>query len=135
MSIETIETDIINKLKTEIPDLKVEGFPDRWNEYRMIHPKGAILVQYTGSRFVDTELGFQSVQQLRNLEFGIVLIIKGLRDRTGAYTYIDSIVSTLTGFEPTDCLKMYPVSDDFLAEENGVFYYELKFIIPIENFE
>jgi hypothetical protein len=135
MAISTIESDIIEQLKTGITDLKIEGFPDNWSDYKMIHPKGAVLVQYMGSRFESPELSFQSVQQLRNLEFGLVLIIKGLRDKTGAYAYIDTIISTLTGYKPTGCLEMYALSDDFTAEENGFYFYELRFMVPTDNYE
>jgi hypothetical protein len=135
MAIIDIENAIIGQLKSSITDLKVEGFPENWNQYRLLHPKGAVLVQYTGSNYSSPELNFAGMQQqLKTLTFGIALLVKGLRDKSGAYSYIDSIIAALAGFEPAGCLAMYPVSDNFQAEEDGIFYYELRFNVPTENY-
>ena len=112
MNINTIENDIIARLRDNISERKIEGFPDKPDEYRLIHPRGAVLVRFNGANY-NKPLETNSIQQEVNLNFSLTLIIKGLRDKNGAYTYIDSINSALTGFAPTGCLKMYPVKVDF----------------------
>lgn len=132
MAINTIETDIINKLKTVITDLQIEGFPDKPSEYRLLHPSGAILVAYNGATFAIPE-GSGFILQTVNLEFSITLMIRNLRDKNGAYSYIDSIIETLTGYSPTNCAKMYPTNVTFLDESNGIWQYGLTFTAPSEN--
>ena len=133
MAINTIKNDIITQLKSSISDLKVEEFPDKPAEYKLIHSKGAVLVHFLGTNYNEPdEQGF--IQQTANLRFGLTLMIKGLRDKNGAYAYIDSIISTLTGFTPTGCTKMYPVRVGFLTENDGVWQYTFTFVAPTENY-
>jgi hypothetical protein len=48
MLISQIEQKIIERLKEKIKDLHIEGFPDKPQQFSLIHPKGAILVHYQG---------------------------------------------------------------------------------------
>lgn len=48
MNIRDIEDKIIEKLKEEIPELLVRGFPDKPSEFLLLHPIGAILIHYQG---------------------------------------------------------------------------------------
>ena len=73
------------------------------------------------------------IQQEINMDFSLTLMVKGLRDRNGAYAYIDSIISVLTGYAPTGCRKMYPINTNFLIEDNGIWKYRLNFTVPTEN--
>jgi len=132
MSILSIENEIISKLQSNITDLKIEGFPEKPEEYQLLHPKGAILVSYTGSVFSEPD-GFIDVAQVDTMEFALLLLIRGLRDKNGAYNYIDSIKNILTGFQPTGCKKMYPTDIGFLKEENSVWYYTIGFKTSSEN--
>jgi hypothetical protein len=133
MAILTIENDIKSQLESAITDLKVDTFPEA-GEYKLLHPKGAVLVAYESSSFNPPD-SIAIIQQLVNHTFTITLIIKGLRDKNGAYSYIDLIISTLAGYEPTDCLKMYPQRTRFFGEESGIYRYDIDFIVPTENYE
>jgi len=133
MSIKTIENSIITQLQNNVSDLKIEGFPDKPADYQLLHSKGAVLVHFQGATYNEPEETVFTQQDV-TLEFGITLLIKGLRDKNGAYTYIDTIISTLTGYSPTGCNKMYPVKVDFLAEKEGIWQYTLSFSVPTENF-
>lgn len=133
MSIDIIEKEIISQLQANIVDLKIEGFPDKPADYKLLHNKGAVLVHFQGGSYSEPEQdGF--IQQAVSLEFGLTLIIKGLRDKNGAYSYINNIISALTGFSPTGCNKMYLTKVDFLAEENGLWQYAFAFTVPTHNF-
>ncbi len=133
MNINTVENDIIAQLQSNITGLKIEGFPDNPSEYKLIHPRGAALVQFKGASFSKPD-STAFIQQEVNLDFSLILMIKGLRDKNGAYTYINSIMATLTGYTPTGCGKMYPVGVYFLTEKNGIWQYTLKFTVPTENY-
>ena len=132
MALNTIINDIITQLDSAL-SLKVEGFPDNPGEYKLLHPKGAILVSFNNSSYTSPE-SFEFIQQVRTLEIGLTLIIKGLRDKNGAYIYLDLINDTLTGFKPTGCTQMYPVSDSFLTEDNGLWQYALSYRMTTENY-
>jgi len=134
MSINTIVNDVITQLETTITGLKVELFPDKLSEYRLIHSHGAVLVAYSKSSFSNPER-IEFIQQIETIEIGIELIIKGLRDKNGAYDYLDTIKTTLTGFAPTGCTKMYPTQSSFLAENSGIWQYGFVFETTKENYD
>ena len=83
MLITEIEDAIIERLKTNIPDLLVEPFPDNPSAYRLLHPKGAVLVRYRGGRYTNPEtLGV--IVQDRTIEFDLVIVTRNLRNHAGA---------------------------------------------------
>ena len=51
MSINDIENQIIERLKSKIKDVQVQGFPEKPSEFRLIHPIGALLVHYQGASY------------------------------------------------------------------------------------
>src|SRR5574344_1313256 len=53
MSIRAIEDSIIKRLKADFPDLFVDGFPEKPQEFTLIHPIGALLVHYRGGNYSD----------------------------------------------------------------------------------
>ena len=132
MAIKTIEDDIKSKLESSISDLKIDSFPDK-GDYQLMHPKGAVLVDYSGTKYAEPELT-EFIQQTVIYNFSTTLIVKGLRDKDGAYSHIDSIISALTGYKPTDCVTMYPTSVDFYGEESGIFRYDISFDVLSENY-
>lgn len=134
MAINTIETDIINTLKAAITDLQVEGYPEKPAEYSLIHPIGAILVAYDNSEFINTATNAGMIYQLENMRYSLTLMVRNLRDKNGAYAYIDTIKETLTGYAPTGCKKMYPANIAFLNERNSIWQYTMTFIVPTENY-
>jgi hypothetical protein len=148
MAINTIEQAIITTLQTAFTTvehegeddevttetLKVEGFPDKPSEYKLLHPTGAILVAYNGSDYSVPE-SLQYVEQIHNMEFGATLIVRNLRDKNGAYNHIDKIISTLTGYSPTGCWKIYPKNVRFLVENSGIWQYAITFNVTNENIE
>jgi hypothetical protein len=123
MALNTIIDDIITQLDTAL-ELKVEGFPDNPREYKLLHPKGAVLVSFNNSSYTSPE-SFEFIQQIRTLEIGLTLIIKGLRDKNGAYAYLDlintdneqEIDQVLQAFEITGAMARVPL--DVLAVLEG----------------
>jgi len=133
MAILNIENDIISQLQGSITDLRVENFPENLAEYKLLHPKGAVLVRFQGANY-DRPAEDSFVQQAGTLDFNLVLMVRGLRDKNGAYNYIDSVISALSGYNPAGCGKMYPTRVSFSGEAAGIYRYAFSFSVPTENY-
>ena len=133
MAVKIVEDEIIARISTAITDLKVEGFPENSSTYELIHSKGAVLVSYNSSSFSEPT-GFDVFQQIEDMNFDITLVVKGLRDKFGAYTYIDTLKSILSGFVPTDCSLCYIKSVSFISEEQGEWQYAISCVVTKENY-
>ena len=134
MIIGDIENEIIGKIREKIPELHVEGFPDQPSEFRLTHPKGAILVYYLGANYSQSKnLGY--IVQDKTLEFSITIITRDLRSCWGVYHYIDFIRNLLTGYKPENCSKMQPVKEHFISENTGIWQYEINFTLTTPNIE
>lgn len=124
--IQTVENAIVDRLKANISDLKIEGFPEKPSEYRLMHSKGAILVHYQGSKYSSLKSTDPVVQE-RTLTFGITVVVRRLRKQSGAYAYIEAVRQALTGYKIPGCTKMYPTSEEFISEHGGIWQYGLSF--------
>jgi len=113
--VDTIETAIIEKLKADIPDLPVSGFPDSPSGFKALpFTHGLILVAYRSSNF-STPTNRDKIIQERDLEFSITLQIRDLRSHNGAYSYLKAINTSLSGFSPMEDLRvMYQSEEVFL---------------------
>jgi hypothetical protein len=134
MNIKDVEDAIINKLKADITDLQIEGFPEDYDQYQFLHPKGAILVAYSGSDYTKSAV-LDRVSQIQTLHFDILLISRGLRTHTGAYTYLDQIRASLTGYQPTGLSKVYPTKEEFVDQETGIWRYNISVSVNGRNEE
>lgn len=134
MAIKEIETQIIERLKAKIQDLHIEGFPEKPSEFRLIHPKGAILVHYQGGNYSESK-SIDCIYQDKKLEFSITIVVRHLRKHEGAYEYLDIIRQILTGFKPENCSKMIPVKEEFIAEDNGIWQYSINFSLITPSIE
>lgn len=131
MTILDIETAIINRLKEQITDLKVEGFPDNPKKFRLNHPKGHILARYNGSKFSGSKSTDLIIQD-RDMKYEIAVTVRSLRDESGAYEYLEACRLALTGYTIERCRKMYPVSDDFKYwnPNDGIWNFAMVFNVP-----
>ena len=137
MNIQLIENSITERLKDKFPELHVQGFPDKPAEFRLLHPKGAILVHYQGGNYSESK-SLGCLYQDKKLEFSISVVMKHLRTHEGAYEYLDKVRETLTGYKPENCSKMIPIKEEFLTEDNGIWQYSINFATTtpvIENIE
>ncbi len=136
MDILSIQNSIKNKLEQSIQDLKIESFPSGFQDYlgRFTHAKGAILVHYAGSDYTEPD-NHNLIEQLRKSEFDIYIILKNLLKPDDACDYLENIRDILTGYEIEGCEKIYPVNDNFILEQNGIWIYVIRFalLIPVEE--
>jgi len=133
MEIKIVEDAIIERLKAQIADIQVEGFPENVEQYVFNHPKAAILVQYRSSDFTRSQV-LDRISQIMSLTFACILVSRGLRateTHSGAYTYLDQVREALTGFQPVPntqgISKLQPTREAFIDENNGIWVYEIVF--------
>lgn len=134
MNIRQIEDSIIEKLKKEFPEVKVEGFPDKPSEFILLHPIGALLVHYQGSNYTSSQ-SLSFITQDNKKEFSITIITRNLRSNNGAYEYLDKVKSVLTGFKIDECSQLMPTKDNFISENGGIWQYALNFTLTTQNIQ
>ncbi len=135
--IQEIENKIIEKLKEEISDVAVEGFPDVPGNYMLKHAVGAVLVRYIGAKFEKPQ-NYSRIFQEGYSQYAITIIMRNLHRKkriSGIYDKLDEVREILTGFSPDGRFKMFPVSEDFIDEENGIWQYEMIFTVYQVNGE
>lgn len=116
-----METAIVALLAAALPDLAVEPFPDRPDNYRFTHPHGAVLVGYAGSRLAGPNV-LAGTGQVRHIEFHLVIKVRSLRDHTGAYAVLDAIRTALSG-QTVLGARFYPAREQFDDVSSGVWTY------------
>ena len=80
----------------------IRGFPERPSEYQFIHPVGAILVGYGGSKFGDIEqLG--RIAQQRDLRLMLTVFGSSLNADDGTLAILDETRLAMVGFAPPSC--------------------------------
>lgn len=111
-------------LQKQLPDAEVRLFPDNPAQYRFIHPKGAVLVGYQGSRFGSIEqLG--GISQQRVMTLHLTVFGRGLHNDGAALDLLDRLRLAVAGYQPPACLPCHLMSEQFLSEDGGAWQYQL----------
>lgn len=125
------ENAIVERLKQKLPDVKVEPFPESYQEYQFLSSKSAILVHYLGAT-ADISQSSNKMNQQLTVNWGITILSRGLRLKEGvngdfgAYCLLDKVRSALVGFTINGCSKMYMISELFTDKTpSGVWGYQL----------
>lgn len=134
MDIKNLEAAIVNRLKTTLPDLLVEAYPDNPSTFKMIHPKGAVLIHYSGSKF-NSSLFEEVIIQERKLTYDLIILNRSLRSNGGIYETMDKIRESLTGYQYDPTTKFYPIDEEFILEENGLWQYAMRFETKTKHLE
>lgn len=134
MNIREIENSIIERLKTEFPEVLVQGFPDKPSEFILLHSIGALLVHYQGSNYTNSE-SLGCIVQDNKKEFSITIVTRNLRANQGAYEYLDKVKVVLTGFQIDECSKLMPTKDFFISENSGIWQYGVNFTLTTTNIQ
>lgn len=115
---------VVEHLQAAIPWVSVEAFPERPSEYQFIHPAGAILVGYGGSKFGDIEqLG--RIAQQRDVRLVLTVFGSSLNTDDGTLAILDEARLAMVGFVPPNCQPCHLISEEFLAEDTGAWQYQL----------
>jgi len=134
MTILEIESAIINRLKEKIQGLEIDSFPEKPAEFRLKHPKGALLVRYAGANYTEPFATGQVVQD-RKINFEVNIVMRHLTSHKGVYAYLDAVRIALTGFKPPNCGKAYPVKEEFITEDAGIWHYGITFSMTAKAVE
>lgn len=116
---------VVHRLRQKLPDLSVEYFPEKPDEYRLNHPRGALLVSYAGSQFsAPSDVTFSV--QARTVRFSVTVMLRQLNGRGGAIDVLDRVREALIGFTPPDCRrKCIAQTEQFLGETAGIWQYAI----------
>lgn len=134
MSIREIEDSIIQYLKNKFPDFLVQGFPEKPQEFILLHPIGAILVHYKGGNYANSN-AIEFISQDKGLNFAITVVTRNLRNNKGAYETLDKIKQVLCGYKIPGCTKLTPKKEGFISETNGIWQYEIEFTLSTPSIE
>lgn len=118
---------VVERLKGRFPDLRVELFPDNPREYRLNHPRGALLVQFTASKFGESR-ATDAIIQRREVALAVTTMIRSLNGEGGAVGMMDRVRGALLGFAPPDCSKLRMRSEQFVQEQDGLWQYVSLFV-------
>ena len=103
---------VVARLREKLPTLAVEYFPEKPAEYRLNHPKGALLVSYAGSRF-DKPNDIGAVIQPQTIQLCVTVVFRQLNGKQGAVDLLD-VVRRMT-------------REVFIGEVKGLWQYALDF--------
>jgi hypothetical protein len=121
-----IITAVGDRLSKKVPGLAVEFFPEKPAEYRLNHPRGALLVSYAGSRFGQVgDTGF--VAQQREIRITITVVMRQLNGKGGAIEAVDAVRAALFCWRAPDCQRFRLVAERFLGEAAGLWQYAVDF--------
>lgn len=134
MSIREIENLIIQYLKSKFPDFLVQGFPEKPQEFILLHPVGAILVHYRGGNYSNLN-AIRVIFQDKILNFAITVVTRNLRNNNGAYETLDKVKQVLCGYRISGCSKLTPNKEGFISETNGIWQYEIEFTLTTPSIE
>lgn len=125
MNIWPVTEALLDRLKLKFPGLQVAYFPEKPDEFRLNHPKGALLVSYGKSTFgamQDTGV----VLQPQTARFSITVVMRQLNGAEGAVAVLDLVRQALGGWRPPNCRRaIWLISDTFLGQVSGLWQYDL----------
>ncbi len=130
-SISDIEQTIRQKLQADIADMLVISYPENSIEYQLNHPVGAVLVLYGGVVFSDPFAMVRTIQEETH-RFKTALVVRSLSGPDGAYTQIQRAHAALHEYRIAGCLPMFAESIDLIGEENGVWVYNINWIVEVK---
>lgn len=131
MSIQDMIDKIVERLKQTGLPILVEAFPDDPSKFKLLHPQGAALVAYGGSRY-GAPGSLDRIVQERAVQFDITLLLRKLHGRDSAVTTLDAIRVALTGlrlsnrtdlFGQPQGARLRPANDRYIGHSGGVWRY------------
>ncbi len=133
-TVQQIETAILTKLRAAIPALSIEPYPENPAEYELLHPLGAVLVQYDGSTYGPNQTVNAAVVQRSTLRFAVVLVMRNLRDQGGCYDMLAAIRAALSGLViPGTLTALTCLSESFSTEADGVWIYAQTYEVAVRH--
>jgi hypothetical protein len=122
-----IQCEIINKLKTDITDLKIEKFNKLFEEFLSPTIKGKISVELQGIKFGDPQ-NYDKIKQGTTFTWKLLLVVRNFPEISeDTYAYIETILESLAGYKILSCDSLYCSSVELKNTKEDKYYYELIF--------
>lgn len=123
---EYLMTALVERLASSFgQELIIELFPERPAQYRLNHPRGAVLVAFGKSTFDESE-SLDSMFLARKITLRLTLVFRQLNGKDGAISYLDRIRARLAGWKPPHCdIACRPIAESFIGETQGLWQYSL----------
>ncbi|MGL9719855.1 Gp37 family protein [Symbiopectobacterium sp.] len=121
----TLLSAVVERLRLQLPGLHVDFFPERPEQFRLNHSRGAVLVSYGKSRFGQTQ-DIGGVIQPQTVRLTATVVVKQLNGKGGAVAVLDQVRQCLGGWRPPDCQRdIWLVEEVFLGQTEGLWQYAL----------
>lgn len=135
-----VKNFIREKLENMFLQLPIEDrldviIPDSIENFKLVHPVGAILISYQRSDFKEAGLNYD-VSQYRDVTLTLFVIAR--KKKLYPEQYVDLIIDELFGVEveakrADRFIKV--IKDEFVDETNGVWTYAIDILIPMDFFK
>ncbi|MFT8210564.1 MAG: Gp37 family protein [Symbiopectobacterium sp.] len=121
----TLLSAVVERLRLQLPGLHVDFFPERPEQFRLNHPRGAVLVSYGKSRFGQTQ-DIGVVIQPQTVRLTATVVVRQLNGKDGAVAVLDQVRQCLGGWRPPDCQRdIWLVEEVFWGQTEGLWQYVL----------
>lgn len=107
-----------------VPHYEVELFPDDPDNYRLNAQDGAILIQYLGSQYGQSE-STSLVQQRRNIHLALTVLSRSQHNEYGSLETLDLVRDAVMGYTPEECAPCFLIKEEWLGSDAGIWQYQL----------
>jgi hypothetical protein len=114
MFVHEIVNHVTGRLKAYITGLEIATFPDMPGDYRLRHPRGALLVHYAGS---DPDKGRRPRIAIRAVA----------RFEGDALLFLEAARLIVNGWQIPGCSRFEYAGDEFVEEKQGIWEYDIVF--------
>lgn len=117
---------IVERLKAHFDqELMIELFPENSAQYRLNHPRGAVLVAFGKSSFDDSE-STDAMFQTRKIVLRLTFVFRQLNGKDGVISYLDRARGALAGWKAPHCdVACRPLAEAFIGQTQGIWQYAL----------
>lgn len=126
MKTSDIKNAVIEKLQQDIDEVEIGTFPNDPKNYVLGHPIGAVLIAYDGTNYTEPKI----VQQLFIYSITATLLFHSNVDSDKMLEIADEVRQSITNELYPFGSRFYCVSLVPLGEEDNVWYYKMKFVLP-----
>lgn len=133
IAIQSVEKILVDVLAAAGMPYEVQPYPEKSTEFRFTHPNGVVLIRFRKSSFQHPH-PIDSVVQDVTVQFDCAVLGRSLRGAKGAYAVTDQVRNALSGLK-IESAPMYPVSEEFLEEEDGVWSFSLVYSVPLTHIQ
>jgi hypothetical protein len=117
---------VIARLTAKISGYAIEPFPDKLEQYKLNHQRGAFLVAYRGADYDETEDTGATVQ-VRRPQVDIAVQSRALNGAGGSYAMLEMARAALVGHQIPGFTQLAAVRERFIGRNENVWTYQMTF--------